>query len=174
MFYHTWNWSKSWWWGWSGRWGRLGGCCECSGCVSQFQCSAQLKLNNIQKYNFSQKGYCAITIATTLAGNYRIFKNHNIYHRNDEYGLCANTLEQGACFKYILPFQMRPARQTRPGPHQASSCLDTGLVVVVCITVSMIAIAIYCLVFVKYEWCHVLFKNNTVRQCSAIYCMVLV
>ena len=89
--------------------------------------------------------------------------------------MCADTLEQRACFKYLLPLQMRPAaRQTRPGPQQASSCLDTGLVVVVCITVSMIAIAIYCLVFVKYEWCHVLFKNNTVRESIAICCLVLV
>ena len=41
--------------------------------------------------------------------------------------------------------------------------VDSGLVVVVCITVFMLGIAVYCLGFVKYEWCHVLFRNNTVR-----------
>ena len=56
--------------------------------------------------------------------------------------------------------RMKPADQPRPA--QPSSCLDSGLVVVVCITASMIAIAIYCLIFVKYEWCHVLFRNNMV------------
>ena len=40
--------------------------------------------------------------------------------------------------------------------------LDSGLLVVVIITLTMILIVIYCLLFVKYEWCHVLFANNTV------------
>ena len=51
-----------------------------------------------------------------------------------------------------------------------SRLVDSGLVVVVCITASMIAIVVYCLVFVKYEWCHVLFKNNTVGR----YCLLVV
>ena len=55
--------------------------------------------------------------------------------------------------------------------------VDSGLVVVVFITTFMLGIAVYCLVFVKYEWCHVLFRNNTVgarfydrfnRECSSI------
>ena len=40
--------------------------------------------------------------------------------------------------------------------------MDSGLVVVVCIASSMIISVISLLFFVKYEWCHVLFKNNTV------------
>ena len=51
---------------------------------------------------------------------------------------------------------------------RCSRLVDTGLVVVVCITASMIAIVVYCLLFVKYEWCHVLFKNNTVGG----YCLL--
>ena len=50
-----------------------------------------------------------------------------------------------------------------------SRLVDSGLVVVVCITASMIAIVVYCLVFVKYEWCHVLFKNNTVGGCCLLF-----
>ena len=56
--------------------------------------------------------------------------------------------------------RMKPSAQLRPAP--TSNCLDSGLVVVVCITASMIAIDIYCLIFVKYEWCHVLFRSNMV------------
>jgi hypothetical protein len=40
-----------------------------------------------------------------------------------------------------------------------SQSMDSGLVVVVCIFTAMISIAVYCLLFVKYEWCHVLFRN---------------
>ena len=40
--------------------------------------------------------------------------------------------------------------------------MDSGLVVVICIASSMIISVISLLFFVKYEWCHVLFKNNTV------------
>lgn len=44
--------------------------------------------------------------------------------------------------------------------------LDSGLMVVVLIILTMIIILIYCLLFVKYEWCPVLFANNTVSQTS--------
>ena len=44
--------------------------------------------------------------------------------------------------------------------------LDSGLMVVMLIILTMILILIYCLLFVKYEWCPVLFANNTVSQTS--------
>ena len=40
--------------------------------------------------------------------------------------------------------------------------LDSGLVVVLVIIITMVLILIYCLLLVKYEWCHVLYANNTV------------
>ena len=40
--------------------------------------------------------------------------------------------------------------------------MDSGLMVVICIASSMIISVISLLFFVKYEWCHVLFRNNTV------------
>ena len=40
--------------------------------------------------------------------------------------------------------------------------LDSGLMVVILIILTMILILIYCLLLVKYEWCHVLYANNTV------------
>ena len=43
-----------------------------------------------------------------------------------------------------------------------SGMMDSGLVVVVCIISSLIVIVFSFLLFVDYEWCHVLFKNNTV------------
>ena len=42
--------------------------------------------------------------------------------------------------------------------------VDSGLVVVVTILVFIIRVMIFTLVYVKYEWCHVLFRNNTVRS----------
>ena len=41
--------------------------------------------------------------------------------------------------------------------------LDSGLVVVLVIVLTMVLILTYCLFLVKYEWCHVLFSNNTVN-----------
>ena len=41
--------------------------------------------------------------------------------------------------------------------------VDSGLVVVVCITSSLIVIVFSLLLYVEYEWCHVFFKNNTVN-----------
>ena len=46
--------------------------------------------------------------------------------------------------------------------------LDSGLVVVLVIIVTMLLILIYCLLLVKYEWCHVLFSNNTVSLFSFV------
>ena len=43
-----------------------------------------------------------------------------------------------------------------------SSVMDSGLVVVVFIITSLIITVFSFLLFVDYEWCHVLFKNNTV------------
>jgi hypothetical protein len=43
-----------------------------------------------------------------------------------------------------------------------SGMMDSGLVVVVCIISSLIILTFSFLLFVDYEWCHVLFKNNTV------------
>ena len=40
--------------------------------------------------------------------------------------------------------------------------LESGLLVVILIVLTMLLILTYCLLFVKYEWCHVLFTNNTV------------
>ena len=41
--------------------------------------------------------------------------------------------------------------------------MDSGLVVVVLIITSLVITVFSFLLFVDYEWCHVLFKNNTVR-----------
>ena len=43
-----------------------------------------------------------------------------------------------------------------------SGMMDSGLVVVVCIISSLIILTFSFLLFVDYEWCHVLFMNNTV------------
>ena len=43
-----------------------------------------------------------------------------------------------------------------------SGMMDSGLVVVVIIISSLIVTTFSFLLFVDYEWCHVLFKNNTV------------
>ena len=42
--------------------------------------------------------------------------------------------------------------------------MDSGLIVVVFIITSLIITVFSFLLFVDYEWCHVLFKNNTVRK----------
>ena len=42
--------------------------------------------------------------------------------------------------------------------------VDSGLVVVVTILVFIIGVMIFTLVYVKYERCHVLFKDNTVKS----------
>jgi len=39
--------------------------------------------------------------------------------------------------------------------------VDSGLVVVFTIIVFLVVVMMTTLVYVKYEWCHVLFKNNT-------------
>ena len=39
---------------------------------------------------------------------------------------------------------------------------DSGLAIIIFIIVSLFVILFYLLLFVKYEWCPVLFKNNTV------------
>ena len=49
-----------------------------------------------------------------------------------------------------------------------SGMMDSGLVVVVFIISSLIIITFSFLLFVDYEWCHVLFKNNTVREAVII------
>ena len=41
--------------------------------------------------------------------------------------------------------------------------VDSGLVIVSFITVVYIVLVFTLLVYVKYEWCDLLFKNNTVR-----------
>ena len=46
--------------------------------------------------------------------------------------------------------------------------LDTGLVVVMFMTMSMIMTVIYLLSFVKYDSCPVLFPNNTVSSSATI------
>ena len=51
----------------------------------------------------------------------------------------------------------------KSGAVMASSWVDSGLVVVVCIIVSMVVSVFFVLFYVQYEWCHVLFKNFTVR-----------
>ena len=42
--------------------------------------------------------------------------------------------------------------------------VDSGLVLVVCIILSMIVCVMVVLTAVQYEWCNVLFKNFTVRE----------
>ena len=42
--------------------------------------------------------------------------------------------------------------------------MDSGLIVVVFIITSLIITVFSFLLFVDYEWCHVLFKNNTVSK----------
>lgn len=39
---------------------------------------------------------------------------------------------------------------------------DSGLVVVVCVLLILLTTVFSFLLLVEYEWCHVLFKNNTV------------
>ena len=48
--------------------------------------------------------------------------------------------------------------------------MDSGLVVVLCITSSLIILTFSFLLFVDYEWCHVLFKNNTVIFHFTVWC----
>jgi hypothetical protein len=40
--------------------------------------------------------------------------------------------------------------------------VDSGLVVVVTILIFLIVVMMTTFIYVKYEWCHVLFRNNTV------------
>ena len=44
-----------------------------------------------------------------------------------------------------------------------SKRVDSGLFIISLIISTMLMIVFYVLVFVKYEWCPVLFPNNTVR-----------
>ena len=41
--------------------------------------------------------------------------------------------------------------------------VDSGLIIVGFITMGYIILVFTLLVYVKYEWCDLLFKNNTVR-----------
>ena len=52
-----------------------------------------------------------------------------------------------------------------------SSVMDSGLVVVVFIITSLIITVFSFLLFVDYEWCHVLFKNNTVSSIDSKFCV---
>ena len=45
---------------------------------------------------------------------------------------------------------------------RASSWVDSGLLVVVTIIISMVVSVFFVLFYVQYEWCPVLFKNFTV------------
>ena len=47
-----------------------------------------------------------------------------------------------------------------------SGMMDSGLIVVVFIISSLIIITFSFLLLVDYEWCHVLYKNNTVSRIS--------
>ena len=54
---------------------------------------------------------------------------------------------------------------TRRKGNQASflgGLFDSGLVVVVCVLLILLTTVFSFLLLVEYEWCHVLFKNNTV------------
>ena len=42
------------------------------------------------------------------------------------------------------------------------SMVDSGLIVIIIIIVSLVLITFSFLIFVDYEWCHVLYNNNTV------------
>ena len=44
------------------------------------------------------------------------------------------------------------------------ACIDSGLVVVMTITLFLIGVVVFTLGYVKYEWCEVLFKNATVNS----------
>ena len=46
--------------------------------------------------------------------------------------------------------------------------MDSGLVIVTFITFVYIVIMFTLLFYVKYEWCDLLYKNNTVRVSSAL------
>ena len=51
--------------------------------------------------------------------------------------------------------------------HQTSflsGLFDSGLVVVVCIILVLLTSVFSFLLLVEYEWCHVLFRNNTVSS----------
>jgi len=39
--------------------------------------------------------------------------------------------------------------------------VDSGLVVVIAILIFLMAVLMTTFLYVKYEWCHVLFRNNT-------------
>ena len=51
----------------------------------------------------------------------------------------------------------------RPGQiNKMNNWMDSGLIVVVCIILSMVSCVIFILLYVQYEWCNVLFDNFTV------------
>ena len=52
-----------------------------------------------------------------------------------------------------------------------SGMMDSGLVVVVCIISCLIILTFSFLLFVDYEWCHVLFKNNTVISSNELFAL---
>ena len=47
-------------------------------------------------------------------------------------------------------------------PRVLGGMFDSGLVVVVCVLLILLTTVFSFLLLVEYEWCHVLFKNNTV------------
>ena len=55
---------------------------------------------------------------------------------------------------------------TKRGHHTSflSGFFDSGLVVVVCIILVLLTSVFSFLLLVEYEWCHVLFRNNTVSS----------
>ena len=56
--------------------------------------------------------------------------------------------------------------KSKRGQHSSflSGLFDSGLLVVVCIILVLLTSVFSFLLLVEYEWCHVLFRNNTVSQ----------
>ena len=50
--------------------------------------------------------------------------------------------------------------------------MDSGLVIVTFITFVYIVIMFTLLFYVKYEWCDLLYKNNTVRRTEIFHSLV--
>jgi hypothetical protein len=57
---------------------------------------------------------------------------------------------QSQCFRFFLSSDMRPCKS-----------MDCGLAIIIFIIISLFIILFSLLFFVKYEWCPVLFRNNT-------------
>ena len=54
--------------------------------------------------------------------------------------------------------------ETNSSKMRSGKFFDSGLAVIIIIIVSLITILLYLLMFVNYESCEVLFKNNTVSK----------